>query len=98
MGSMTVVRTKVPYCTKLAGEPHWGPLYGVIRAVIDACERGLFVLPGDAPALAQAILTLASDPARGRAMGQRARNYVALHFNRADHAHQFSQLLTRLSN
>lgn len=81
-----------------AGRPTILAIDGVIREVIDACEGGLFVPPGDAPALAQAILTLASDPARGRAMGQRARNYVVLHFNRADHAHQFLQLLTRLSN
>lgn len=55
---------------------------GVIRAVMDEAEGGLWVPCGDAPAMAAAIRILAVDPERGRAMGRRARAYVEAHFQR----------------
>lgn len=55
---------------------------GVIRAVMDEAEGGLWVPCGDAPAMAAAIRTLAADPEGGRAMGRRARAYVETHFQR----------------
>ena len=55
---------------------------GVIRAVMDEAEGGLWVPCGDAPAMAAAIRTLAGDRERGRAMGRRARSYVETHFQR----------------
>jgi glycosyltransferase involved in cell wall biosynthesis len=55
---------------------------GVIRAVMDEAEGGLWVPCGDASAMAAAVRTLADDPTEGRAMGRRARAYVETHFQR----------------
>ena len=79
-----------------AGKPTVLAIDGVIRRVIDDARGGLFVRPGDAPALADAIRTLAADPAEGRRMGERARAFVEQHFDRRTHAEAFVALLERL--
>lgn len=47
------------------------------REVLRGTEAGLFVPPGDAEAVAHAILTLADDPARRRQLGAAGRRFVA---------------------
>jgi glycosyltransferase involved in cell wall biosynthesis len=55
---------------------------GVIRQVVEEAHAGIFVQPGDAYSLAQAILKLESDPTNARCMGQNGRDFVIQNFNR----------------
>ena len=68
---------------------------GVIRAVVEACDGGIFVPPGDSGALAEAIRRLAGDREAAAAMGSRARSYVVEHFDRRQQAEQFADVLER---
>jgi glycosyltransferase involved in cell wall biosynthesis len=76
-----------------AGRPVILAIDGVIRNVVEAANGGIFVHPGDPQALAEAALQLADHPAEARRMGASARSYVVEHFNRDDHARQFSELI-----
>ncbi|MEY4563809.1 MAG: hypothetical protein RLZZ618_3086 [Pseudomonadota bacterium] len=49
---------------------------GNVDLVFDG-DNGLLVPPGDAPAMAEALVALLSDPERARRMGQRSRERVA---------------------
>jgi len=71
---------------------------GVIRDVVENAEGGIFVPPGDATALAEAVRSLRADPDRGRSMGLSARRYVQEHFNRHRQADDFADLLEHLSH
>lgn len=55
---------------------------GEARALVEASGGGVYVPPEDAPAMAEAILRLAQDPAACRAMGESGRAYVTEHFDR----------------
>ena len=79
-----------------AGRPTVLVIDGVIRRVIEAAQGGVFVPPGDAAALAEAIVALSQDRARARAMGQAARDYVVRHFDRSLQAAQFAELIQRV--
>ncbi|MBN2146722.1 MAG: glycosyltransferase family 4 protein [Anaerolineales bacterium] len=70
---------------------------GVIREVVEKARAGIAVAPGDAPALAQAVRTLADNPQRAAEMGARAQAYVAAHFDRAALANVLEALLQRLT-
>lgn len=72
-----------------AGRPTILAIDGVIREVMEASGGGVCVQPGDAHALAQAVLTLAHAPDRARAMGASARDYVARNFRRSEQADAF---------
>ena len=65
-----------------AGRPVLLAIDGVIRDVVEAAECGLFVEPGNAAALAEAIRSLAADPEKSRAMGRKGRQYLDDHFSR----------------
>jgi glycosyltransferase involved in cell wall biosynthesis len=80
-----------------AGRPTVLAIDGVIREVIEAAQGGLFVPPGDAAALARAVLQLSTDQAQARAMGRAARAYVVEHFNRQQQAADFVSLLQRVA-
>jgi glycosyltransferase involved in cell wall biosynthesis len=80
-----------------AGKPVILAIDGVIRAVVEECEGGIFVPPGDPIALADAIRSLADDPARGRKMGANARRHVEAHFDRAVLAEQLEDLIVRVA-
>jgi sugar transferase (PEP-CTERM/EpsH1 system associated) len=54
---------------------------GGIPEVVADGETGLLVPPSDPAALAEALLALASDPARGEAMGRAGRERVESHFD-----------------
>ena len=60
----------------------------MIRQVIEAAG-GVFVLPGDDAALAEAVRWLSLDRAEAGVMGA-ARTYVVEHFNRADQSRAFT--------
>lgn len=80
-----------------AGRPTLLAIDGVIREVIDSCQGGIFVSPGDHAALAGAVLKLHGNPEEARRMGQRAREYVVAHFHREQHAEQFAALVESIA-
>jgi glycosyltransferase involved in cell wall biosynthesis len=65
-----------------AGRPVILAIDGVIREVVEAADCGIFVRPGDASAMADAIRSLAAAPEKARAMGLRGQRYLEQHFNR----------------
>lgn len=65
-----------------AGRPVILAIAGVIREVIEQAGAGIPVTPGDPDELAQAILSLAQEPQRGKTMGLSGRQYLQNHFNR----------------
>jgi glycosyltransferase involved in cell wall biosynthesis len=66
-----------------AGRPVLLLIDGVIRQVVEAGRAGVFIPPGDAQGLAQAICHLRANPKEGCQMGQNGRAYVEQHFDRA---------------
>lgn len=79
-----------------AGRPTVLAIDGVIREVVEAANGGVFVPPGDADALANAILGLSQDRERTKAMGDAARIYVVEHFDRQQQAIFFGELVKQL--
>jgi len=79
-----------------AGRPVVLAIDGVIRRVVEDAGAGVFARPGDARAMADAILKLASDRRAAVAMGARGRAYVEQHFNRADQSRSLVLLLESL--
>lgn len=79
-----------------AGRPTILGIDGVIRDVMTAANGGIFVQPGDDQALAQAIRYLANNREQASQMGKSAHAYVAQHFDRAEQANQFVELLTKV--
>ena len=69
---------------------------GVIRDVIEAGDAGIAVPPGNSAALALAIRELASQRDRARTMGESARRYVSLHFDRDQQAVRLAKLCKRI--
>lgn len=65
-----------------AGRPVVLAIDGVIREVVDEAGAGIAVPPGDAHALAQAVIQLAADRQRSREMGRAGRRCVDEKFNR----------------
>lgn len=91
-----IVPSKV-YSILAAGRPY-------VAAVEDACELvaltrhhqcGVVIPPGDGEALAGAVQALAADPARARAMGQRARE-AGLLFDRPRMIGAFAEALRQV--
>jgi glycosyltransferase involved in cell wall biosynthesis len=81
-----------------AGKPVILAIDGVIRQVVESVQSGLAVPPGDAEAIARVICQLADDPATGKVMGLRGRQYVETHFDRAVLADQLERVLQNLVN
>jgi len=80
-----------------AGRPIVLAIDGVIRKVVEAAGCGIFALPGDPSALAEAIKNLASDPRRSRKMGLAGRKYLEEHFSRDQIAGKLLQVLNSLT-
>jgi len=78
-----------------AGRPTVLAIDGVIREVIEKAKGGVFVVPGNAAALADAILKLVDSPEDAWRMGENARAFVVEHFDRRKHADSFMRLLDR---
>ncbi|MBN1854600.1 MAG: glycosyltransferase family 4 protein [Pirellulales bacterium] len=100
---MNIPMFKTTYPNKVfdymaAGRPTILGIDGVIREVIEQCDGGIYVQPGDSKQFADAVRRLKADPDLCQRMGQRAREHVVRHFNRNDHARQFHRLLQNLLN
>jgi glycosyltransferase involved in cell wall biosynthesis len=76
-----------------AGKPTILAIDGVIRQVVEEADAGVFVPPGDAEALAEAILRLAADGEACRRMGVAARRAVERSFDRRQLAAQLLQVM-----
>jgi colanic acid biosynthesis glycosyl transferase WcaI len=66
----------------------------VARSVLEA-NAGLAVSPGDAQAIADAILRLKREPEKARQMGRNARRYFEEHYTLERAYRQFSELLRK---
>jgi glycosyltransferase involved in cell wall biosynthesis len=78
-----------------AGKAVVGAVRGEPAAILQ--EGGAVVVEPERPAdLADAIRTLACDPARRSAMGRRGRAYVESHFDRRRLAHDYLEILVAL--
>ncbi len=75
-----------------AGRPVLLLIDGVIREVVEKAGAGIFIQPGDSAGLAQAILTLANQPERGKGMGSNGRKYIEKFYSRAQTAEKFMRL------
>ncbi len=60
-------------------------------------QGGLVVDPGDAQAIAEALLTLSQSPAQAAAMGRNARDYFLAHYTMERAYRQFSELFSELT-
>jgi glycosyltransferase involved in cell wall biosynthesis len=80
-----------------AGKPVVLAIEGVIRDVVEGAGAGVAVPPGDPQALAEAVRSLAADPAQARRMGERGRTCVEKRFDRRDLARQLEQVLLEAS-
>jgi glycosyltransferase involved in cell wall biosynthesis len=76
-----------------AGRPVILAIDGVIRKVVEAAGAGIAVPPGDAEALADAVLRLAGDRPAARRMGLNGRNCIERDFSRSVLADQLCQVL-----
>lgn len=79
-----------------AGRPVILAIDGVIREVVEAAHGGVFVPPGDAAALAEALCKLADDSAGRHQMGQNARRYVEEQFERSALADKLAAILEKI--
>jgi glycosyltransferase involved in cell wall biosynthesis len=79
-----------------SGRPVICVIDGAIRQVVEEAGCGVFVPPGDARALSDAVLTLAADPARARQMGIAGRKDIEAHFSRTLLADKFQQLVEEM--
>jgi glycosyltransferase involved in cell wall biosynthesis len=70
---------------------------GEARALVEASGGGVFVPPEDAPAMTEAILRLARDPAACQDMGERGRAYVKEHFDRKKLAARYLAILEEVA-
>lgn len=66
---------------------------GEAREILEASGGGLFVPPGDAEALAEAVRQLGRQPELRRAMGERGRQFVMRHYRRRDQARHFAEVV-----
>ncbi len=64
-----------------SGKPVIATKVGGISEIVTESETGLLVAPGDPGALAEAIIFLLRNPDRCKAMGERGRNLVELHYD-----------------
>jgi len=80
-----------------AGRPVVLAIDGVIRDVVEQAGAGIPVPPGDAPALAEAIRSLAADPQKARRMGLAGRHCVESRFDRALLASQLAEVMEAIS-
>jgi glycosyltransferase involved in cell wall biosynthesis len=76
-----------------AGRPVVLAIGGVIQDVVEKAGCGIIVPPGDADALAQAILSLSKDQHNAAQMGLAGRAYLEAHFDRARLADELAGLL-----
>ena len=81
-----------------AGRPVVLAIDGVIREVVEAADCGIFAMPGDSSALADAIRKLAEDKEKAHEMGLRGRAYMEEHFSRVAIGEKLLTLLDEMTN
>lgn len=69
---------------------------GITRELIEASQGGVYVHPADDAMLAQKILELSQDPAKVKAMGASAREYLVKNLDRRDKLNETLGLLEKL--
>jgi len=69
---------------------------GHAREIVDAAKAGVFVAPGDAPALAKAVMKLADNESLRKVLGRNGRSYVLQRFTRRSSAEKYLDLLATL--
>lgn len=79
----------------LAGKPSIASNFGGIREVVSEGDGALLVPPGNAKALAEAMITMLRDPHATRRMGQRAREFAGQRFTVALHVDAVEQVYAR---
>ncbi len=79
-----------------AGRPIVLAIDGVIREVVEAAHCGIFVPPGNAGALADAVCTLAGQPEESRRMGLNGRKYLEENFSREQVAEKLFNVLEEM--
>lgn len=79
-----------------AGRPVVLAIDGVIRQVVEDAQAGIYVPPGSAAALADAVEQLASNPIQARSMGQSGRRMIEKHFNRHSLAEKLGLLIEEM--
>lgn len=80
-----------------AGLPVVLAIDGVVRQVIEQSQAGIYVQPGDAVAMANAVARLADDADLAKTMGLKGRNHVREHFDRPKLAAQMEAQLRAVS-
>ena len=78
------------------GDPVICQIDGVIREVVEENQAGIFVEPGDAQALADAVLRLAKAPEDCMKMGENGRRAIMEKFNRDKAAEQLEEIFIKL--
>lgn len=81
-----------------AGRPTVLAIDGVIRAVVEDANGGIFVPPGNSQLLAEALARLADNPNEAASMGKNARAYVIQNFNRDEHADQLAGVISEVAS
>lgn len=81
-----------------AGRPTVLAIDGVIRAVVENANGGIFVPPGNSQLLSEAIARLADNRKEAVKMGNDARAYVIRHFNRDEHAEQLAKVISEVAS
>ena len=76
-----------------SGRPVVLAIDGVIRRVVEEAGAGMFVPPGDANAMAGAVLRYARDPALRERHGRAGRPHVETHFRREAQGEALRELL-----
>jgi glycosyltransferase involved in cell wall biosynthesis len=79
-----------------AGRPVLLAINGVIRDVVEKAGAGICVSPGDAQAIAAALLRLADHPEERRAMGERGRVCIEHDFRREELARQMERVMVEM--
>jgi len=78
-----------------AGVPVVASMLGEAQAVVNEAGAGICVPPEDPQAIANAVLQLYGDPALRARMGKSGRQYVKRHYNRAQIASNYEQILQK---
>lgn len=76
-----------------SGKPIVLAIDGVIRDVVEDAHCGIYVEPGNATALANAVISLYQQPQQAAELGRNGRNYLREHFDRQILAEKLLKLI-----
>lgn len=97
---LDVFRSALPskmFESMAVAQPIVASVWGEAADLVTAAGCGIVTPPGDPMALRDAVLALAADPARAKAMGARGRDYVTEHYNRQKIAASLRELLVEVT-